>query len=224
FRLAEGYGQLGALLSTSGKPVEAENEFRRTIAIGQKLVAGNPAVSKFRYTLANSYKDLGRLLALQKRFPDAINALETGLAILQNVSGSNPGNPLYTKDLGLCFAYRGAARARAGQPVDAVADLRRAIDVWASIPNLEAGTRFERARALALLAELGKDPKSGVNATEAAAFAERSIAALRDAIAAGWNLPDELKERDFDAIRDRADFKKSVADLDARTSKMREKK
>jgi serine/threonine protein kinase/tetratricopeptide (TPR) repeat protein len=223
-RLAEGHDQLGVLLSTTGKPVEAENEFRHAIAISQKLVAGNSAVSQFPYVLAKCYKDLGRLLARQRRFPDAFNALETGLAIVQNVSGSNPGNPKYTKDLGLCFAYRGAARVHAGQPVEAVADLRRAIEVWAGIPHLEVGTRFEGARALALLAGLGKDAKSGVTATEAAALAERSIAALRDAMAAGWNLPEELKEPDFDAIRDRADFKKLMADLDATAPKLWEKK
>jgi hypothetical protein len=30
----------------------------------------------------------------------------------------------------------------------------------------------------------------------------------------GWNLPDELEEPDFDAIRDRADFKMLVAELE----------
>jgi len=56
-----------------------------------------------------------------------------------------------------------------------------------------------------------------VTAAEAAAFADRSIPALRDAVTSGWNLPDELKEPNFDAIRDRADFKELVAELEKRT-------
>ena len=74
--------------------------------------------------------------------------------------------------------------------------------------------RFERVRVLALLAGLGKDPKSGVTAAQATAFAEESVPALRDAVTCGWNLPDELKEPDFDAIRDRGDFKTLVAELE----------
>jgi hypothetical protein len=77
--------------------------------------------------------------------------------------------------------------------------------------------RFERGRDLALLAGLGKDPRSGVTAAQAAAFAEDSVPALLDAVTGGWNLPDELKDPDFDAIRDRADFKKLVAELEKKS-------
>ena len=59
------------------------------------------------------------------------------------------------------------------------------------VPNLPIETRFERVRALALLAGLGKDPKSGVTAAEADGFANRSVAALRGAIDAGWAVRDE---------------------------------
>ena len=83
-------------------------------------------------------------------------------------------------------------------------------------PNLHIETRFERVRALALLAGLGKDPKSGVTAAEAASFADRSVAALRDAIDAGWAVRDGLKEPAFDPLRGREDFQKRVAELEAK--------
>ncbi len=41
---------------------------------------------------------------------------------------------------------------------------------------------FEKSRALALLAKLGADPKSGVTADEAKAFANRAAAAVVDAV------------------------------------------
>ena len=62
-------------------------------------------------------------------------------------------------------------------------------------------TRFERSRALALLAGLGGDTQSGVTATEAAGFADQAVVALRDAFSAGWGWGDKLKEPDFDALR-----------------------
>jgi hypothetical protein len=93
------------------------------------------------------------------------------------------------------------------------ADLRRARDIWATLPKSVVEIRFEQARVLALLAGLGRDAKSGVTA----AFAEEAIATLRDTIGAGWAQRDELKEPDFDSLRGREDFKKLVAELEAKS-------
>ena len=107
--------------------------------------------------------------------------------------------------------------------VQAAADLRRALELWAKVPPLGAAvdshhhSRFEPAQPLALLAGLGKDTKSGVTTVEAASFADQAVAALRDAINAGWTQLDELKEPDFDALRGRDDFQKLLAELEAKS-------
>ena len=83
-----------------------------------------------------------------------------------------------------------------------------------------ANLPFERVRALALLAglgSLGEDAKSGVTKDEAAAFADQAVAALGDAITGGWLLLDDLKEPDFNAIRGRDDFKKLMAEREAKS-------
>ena len=103
----------------------------------------------------------------------------------------------------------GAGRATA----EAAADLRKAVELWAEIQVGNTELWFEKARALALLAKLGADPKSGVTADEGKAFADQAVAALTDAIRAGWGQLSELKEPDFDAVRDRDDFKKLLAEL-----------
>jgi hypothetical protein len=164
--------------------------------------------------LAKSHLAIGRLHAREKQFAEAFAALETGLALCQKVADADPKRAERARQLGSGHAIRGWARVRADQPALAAADLRRALELWAKTPPQDIEMRFERGRVLALLAGLGKDPKSGVTPAEAAAFAEESVPALREAVTSGWNLPDELKEPDFDAIRDRADFKKLVAELE----------
>jgi hypothetical protein len=53
--------------------------------------------------------------------------------------------------------------------------------------------------------------------------ADRAMESLKKAIAAGYKNPDEInKESDFDALRDRDDFKKPVADLEKQTAKKKE--
>jgi hypothetical protein len=88
--------------------------------------------------------------------------------------------------------------------------------LWAKVPHLDTYTQIERSRALALLAGLGGDAKSGVTKEEARTFAELSVAALAVVVKTGWSRPSDLKEPDFDAIRGRADFQKLVAEMEAK--------
>jgi hypothetical protein len=154
------------------------------------------------------------LQARAGNFSEAFAVLDQGLARCQKLVGVYPENPIYTNDLGCSHADRGGAHARAGHPAEATADLRRALAQWDKLESPHAQTRFERARALALLAGLGGDAKSGVTASEAAAFADQAVTALRDAVQAGWAQGDELKEPDFDPLRRRDDFKKLLAELE----------
>ena len=91
------------------------------------------------------------------------------------------------------------------------ADLRRALELWAKVPHPHNEIQFERSRALALLAGLGGDAKSGMTAAETRTFADPS-SALADVAKTGWTLPSELKEPDFDALRGCPDFQMLVAE------------
>jgi serine/threonine-protein kinase len=214
--LAIMHNNVGAVLSSTGRPAEAEAELRRAVALVQKLADDHPTVTDFRNFLAISHNLLGRLLAQVKRFPEAFTALGTGLAIRQKLVDADPKNTTYTRNLGESYAGRGAARVLAGQRALAAADLRRARELWAKVPRLDAQTQFEQGRVLVLLAGLGQDPRAGVTAAEAAAFSDQAVAALRDALSAGWARRDELNEPDFDPLRSREDFKKLLRELEAK--------
>ena len=114
--------------------------------------------------------------------------------------------------------YRGWAFARAGQPALAAADLQGRASTLGQEPPQDIELRLQATTRPWLCSPAsGRAPKSGVTAAQAGAFAEDSVPALLDAVTWGWNLSDELKEPDFDAIRDRADFKKLVAELEKKS-------
>jgi tetratricopeptide (TPR) repeat protein len=190
-----------------GKPVEAADAERKASDIMQKLVADQPTNTEFQAQLARSQTNIGRALDRQKRFAEAFTALEKVLVIYQNLDSS---------DAGYSHVNRGGARARTGQPAEAAADLRRALELWAKVPHLDLLTQVERSRALALLAGLGGNAKSGVTKDKARTFADQSVATFADAVKAGWALPSELNEPDFDAVRGRDDFRKLVAEVEAK--------
>ncbi len=182
------------------------------------MADSHPAVSQFQSDLAITHSLIGRLHAREKRFSEAFVSLKRGLAILQKLADANATNTDFMFRLGDGHASRGWAHVRAGHAAEAAADLRRALALWEKAKVSEVYARFEQSRALALLAGLAADAKSGVTSAEAAAFADQAVAALRDALQAGWRRYDELKEPDFDALRSRADFQKLVAEAGAKAA------
>jgi tetratricopeptide (TPR) repeat protein len=219
YRLATIHDHIGWCLLNMGSPVAAAEADRKASDIIQKLVDDHPAISVFQAVLANCQINIGRALDRQKQSAEAFTALEKGLAILQKLAKADPNNAFLRRTLGEGHAFRGGARARAGQLAEAAADLRRALELWAKLPSVDIEIQVERSRALALLAGLGGDAKSGVTAAEARTFADQSVATLADAMKTGWALPSELKEPDFDAVRGGPNFQKLVAEVEAKAEK-----
>jgi serine/threonine protein kinase/tetratricopeptide (TPR) repeat protein len=217
--LANTNSGIGQLLSDTGKPAEALVAFEKGLAVSRKLALADPKVPYYQREVARALNNIAQLHVRQKRFAEAFVALDEALAIGQKVVDAHPTIENFTQGLGYTYAYRGWARVRAGQPVGAATDLRQALELWAKIQSPSIETRFERSRVLALLAGLGADEKSGVTAGEARTYADQALAALQDALRAGWALPNELKEPDFDALRSRPDFQKLVAEVEARAEK-----
>jgi tetratricopeptide (TPR) repeat protein len=208
---------IGDVLLDSRKLTEALNEYQKGLAIMQKLAEANPTTPEYRSDLARGHRRIGHVLARQGRLEDAFASLDKGQVLSQQLADAHPENARYTVFLGYNHARRGAAHLRAGHPAEAATDLRRAVDLWARNQNPDVEDRFERSQALALLAGLAADGKSGVTAAEAAAFADQAIATLRDAFQAGWGNVAEVKEPDFDAVRGRDDFQKLLAEVEAKS-------
>jgi serine/threonine protein kinase len=213
-----GWTALADLIGPDFDAIRDREDFKNLEAeLAAKL--GQPANISYQLELARYNNELGRRHSRQKRSAEALTALDAGLTIRQKLFEANTQNTSYAQVLGYSYAYRGAARVRASQPAEAAADLRRVLELWAKLPNLGNQEHVELSRSLALLAGLDGDANSGVSQDEAKAFADQSIAALADAIKAGWTDLAELKETDFDAIREREDFQKLQAELEAKLPK-----
>src|SRR5262249_53637186 len=201
---------------------EARDSFEQALAIQQKLADANPMIPGFQRDLTRIYNNFGRMHVRQQHFAEAFAAFDTALSIGQKIVDAHPTVEYYTSRLAFSHAYRGRARVRSGQSAGATADLRRALDLWASLKAPSSEVRFERSRALALLIGLAADAQSGVTPAEATRFADQAVAALQDAVKAGWAEPNELEESDFDAIRSRDDFQGLAAELEKKHAAGRE--
>jgi serine/threonine-protein kinase len=220
--LAASHYNIGELLAQMGRPGEALQAYEKARDIFQKLTDANPIVPKYQRYLAQALNNLGRLQGRFQRFAEAFHALDQAVKLGHHLADAHRTNTDYQTGLGQCHAYRGWAQVHAGHPAEAAADLRRAVELWAKDNSLDLETRFEQSRALALLAGLGREAKSGVTAAEAATFADRAVAAVRGAIRAGWAKPDELKEPDFASLWQRDEFQKLQKEVEAKAAANRQ--
>jgi hypothetical protein len=82
------------------------------------------------------------------------------------------------------------------------------------MPSLSPDALFDLARGQARLASTASDPRSGLSAAEGMGEAQRAMAALRRAVAAGYpNLAAIHTDPDLSPLRERADFQVLLMDL-----------
>ncbi len=99
------------------------------------------------------------------------------------------------------------------------AGCRATAEMWEKLKGTDAGSLYHAAcfRAVAAAALRAGDQ---AEATAKAAEADRAMGWLKQSVAAGYNDAAHMaKDKDLDPLRDREDFKKLVAELQARHEK-----
>jgi tetratricopeptide (TPR) repeat protein len=242
--LATSHNVLGLLLAGMGQRAQADEAYRRALAIQEKLAADFPAVPAYRTHLGGSQCNFGHLLRDSNEPEQALpwygRAMDTLEAVLRQVKVD------VTAQQFLRNAHWGRARALDAlkRHAEAVKDWDKVIELSAEAER--PGFRMQRAisrvrarqenAAIQEAEELAKSADANVlydcacvlalaagRKEEAGAklskkeCAERAIALLRQAVAKGWKDAEHTKKDDgLKALRERDDFKKLLAELEAK--------
>ncbi len=130
----------------------------------------------------------------------------------------------HRSQLASSYRGRGLVHSNLADPAGAAADTRRALALLEGLPSRTGGEWFETACAHAALVGLAGNVVSGVPAIEGKKEAEIAIKHLKNAIDMGYCNPDSFRtETALDPLRNRADFKKMVAELERRSPPQRGK-
>jgi hypothetical protein len=160
--------------------------------------------------LANSYYALGR-------HTDALKLREETLAIRKAKLGpDHPGT------LGSMHTLA-ASYAALGRHADALKLCRQTAAMWEKLNRTDAASLYNAAcmRAVTAAVLRAADPSS-TGAKQAEADAEKAMAWLKKAVAAGYRDAAYMEnDKDLDALRDREDFKKLLAELAAGAEKQK---
>jgi serine/threonine protein kinase len=240
--LAISHNNLGNVLIKTGRLKEAESAYADALAIVKQLAAEFPTRPKFRQDLAISHNNRGALLGHTGRLKEAESALADAVAIQKQLIAEFP-KVLDYQDVAArtlvelaTLARRQGNSAAARKRLDEMLPYRQTYRHQLRGLTQTSAERGDRAGAVAA-AQKGRDrrwyaPADAYDAAAALAlcipivqkserradapfYADEAMKMLRDAIAKGYHDTAHLKQdKDLDALRERADFKKLLAWLE----------
>ncbi len=215
--LAGSHNNLGVLLRGLGKRVEAESEYKKALAIFEKLAAECPAVPAYRQYLGASHYNLGNLLAELGKRAEAEGEYRKALAIREKLAVVFPAVPDYHQDLAASHSNLGVLLGGLGRRAEAESEFRKALAIReklaADFPAVleyreeVISTSYNFACLCAIT--------SGKEAGKKQEYADRAVEMLQKAVKAGYKDAAHMAaDKDLDLLRERADFKKLIAELE----------
>jgi tetratricopeptide (TPR) repeat protein len=209
--LARSEARLGSVYYFTGRPGQAEQIMQQSLLTFEKLVREHPDVPEFTYDLGRCHLELARTAELGDRLDVAVARYDKAIAILDDAlsKGYEAARESAVKARGqraITFAKQGNY-ARATGEAEALA--RR--EGLTGLNVYDVACVYSRSSAAA-----GRDEQLSPadRARIKAQHAERAMDLLKRAVAMGYRHPAVMKsDHDLDAIRDRADFRKLLAEL-----------
>jgi serine/threonine-protein kinase len=205
-------GWLGMQTRRAG---EAAGFFAREEAIWTALADANRTVPDYRNSLANCQTNMAAVLLRLGRPAEARPRCERAAALREALIREHTDLPRYRAELGETLLRSGQARRAEGDLTGAATDWRRAIELYRTTPVPVRENTFLQAGCHAMLSTLAGRPGTGASAADGRPYAERAMALLKDAVAAGYRNPAYYRtETALDPLRDRDDFRLLLLDLD----------
>ena len=161
---------------STGKSSEAEAEFRKALAILQKLADDNPAVTQFRSDLAGSHNNLGWLLQQTGKSSEAEAEYRKALAIQQKLADDNPAVTEFRSDLAVSHNNLGNLLSDTGKSSEAEAEYRKALAIQQKLADDNPAVTDFRSRLAVSHNNLGNLLSSTGKSSEAEAEYRKALA------------------------------------------------
>jgi serine/threonine protein kinase len=221
--LAITLSNLGIVLKDTERPQEAEEMYRQALAIHKQLATDSPAFSNCQNEAAGAMNNLARLLYARADFNGARRLLEEALPYHQAALKANARHPDYRRfyrnnrwrlaETFLALKDHTAAAAVAKEFLDAATE-----------PPRDAYTAACLFAGCARLAAVDQRLVERKRQELATAYGDSAVGALREAVDLGAKEVSQLaKDPALDPLRSRPDFKKLLAEWEAKQKESRVK-
>jgi hypothetical protein len=207
------YVSLGILQMDSGDAVRAARSFEAALIIGKRLTASHPESDEFHNALAGNLVNLALLNRDAKDRSVAQAYLEEALPHHYAALKAYPKKAQYLR------YYRNNRSLFLLLELPDHAQTARAATELAKLDIAEPGDTYDAACAFSRCVPLAeKDEKLGPDKRKELTrqYAETAVTLLQAAVKKGWkNVAHMKKDSDLDPVRNRDDFTKLLAELEA---------
>jgi hypothetical protein len=188
---------------------EAWASYERAGRIATTMDASFPEEHEVQGQAADVYRDLADFLNASGKPSDALAWHDKAITLAHRAVKADPSSAGPQAALADALRRRGITYHKCGRPVEAAADLRRAVGLLEGPTSPSVGDLYNLTSSLSVLSGLPTDAGSDGRAT-----ADAAMATLRGAVAAGWRDSARLTaDPDLAPIRSRSDFQLLVMDL-----------
>ena len=208
FDVAATHTRIGWLLFGIGRMTEALEQYHAA-----RAVLRNDGAPQFRIELSNVMINIAEIERRQGRLAEARANCDEAISIRESVIKELPEVLSYRRRIGECWLRSGQVRLAAGDIPSAVADWRRAIASYESLPPRGGETAMFESGCHAMLSRVAGTLGSGISASEGSSEAERAMAILRRIVAEGYHPVELLNESCLEPLRDRPDFQLLMMDV-----------
>jgi serine/threonine protein kinase/Flp pilus assembly protein TadD len=203
--LAVTFNNLGLAYTQVGQPDNAQRSFRNALGFQEPLASENPQDLEILSSLGGMYNNLGITLEELGRIDSAAENYRRAVEWQQAAQSQAPASNAYREFLSKHFYNLGRALRTLGKAGEAADVALARKELWRHDPQRLLSIAEELALASQMLSGDDESERS------AAGCAELSVATLREAVAAGLQLPSDLdRQSSFAALRGRNDFQSLV--------------
>ncbi len=214
--LAASHNNLGLLLRATGRLQDAEAAFGEALRLQKQLAVDFPMVPDLQYSLAGTLDNLAGLRYGRKDVDEARQLLQQSVAHFQAALKANPRDPVYRE------SWRNNRQLLTAVLVD-LGDHVAAVETAAQLREAAVEPMEDCYNAACFLARcvMLAEEDSKISETHrkelAHSYADRAMTSLRQAVEHGYKDVTHMKQdQDLDALRDRSDFKKLLAEMEDR--------
>ena len=137
--------RLGLVLYAQGDAPAALGEYRKAMAIAERLAASDPGQAEWQRDLSVSHTRIGDVLLRQGDAPGALGEYRKGMAIRERLAASDPGQAEWQRDLSVSHTKIGDVLLRQGDAPGALGEYRKARVIHERLAASDLGqTQWQR--------------------------------------------------------------------------------
>jgi serine/threonine protein kinase/tetratricopeptide (TPR) repeat protein len=217
--LVETHGNLGIVFECTGRLKEAEESYAAALALSRQLVAVSPDQLDLRNEHAGALGNMALLHLKKGDFRAAKARLGEALPHNEAVLKANPGNPTYRQFYRNNLGALIWTSAGLGDPAAAKQVAQKLRDVGWDPPRNAYDAACALSRCIPIVQKREKASREERD-KQAAFYVDEAMNMLRDAVLKGFKNGAQMKNDTYLApLREREDFKKLLASLEAGSAK-----